>query len=380
MVNPSITGNARPVQAGPLEGSTELEPWIARVTWAIWPAMNWIVPAFVCLHGLLGNGGWESLVLIPASVVVVPVTALLGALPRYLLRKGGHLSTPLPIVPLLFVTWWGWICFGGAMTGATDSAPLPSIFNALAGGGLPSLIETVLMLGGAGTASLAWIAVLIIAKVRAGKRPQNPRSASVVVAWASAFLIPAILIVTCLGGARLGESAVDAGGDTFSSAEARNRDSRNELDRQRLKATQQALSQVRALISPGGWTGAEVRPKSSNQCPWDTALTDCYSWRTSFVLKATGPLDFQVLKSKIEVMEWDVQDATTDEWGAMQLGTHSPDGTSIAIRYSQGASGEYFVNTTATSPGWWGSRFDVRLNVNDLDAKAIYAADDYPPF
>lgn len=78
-------------------------------------------------------------------------------------------------------------------------------------------------------------------------------------------------------------------------------------------------------------------------------------------------------------MEWDVQDATTGEWGAMQLETHSPDGTSIAIRCSQGASGEYFVNTTARSPGWWGSRFDIRLNVTDLDAKAIYAADDYPP-
>lgn len=356
-----------------------MEPSISRITWAIWPAMNWIVPAFVCLHGLLGNGGWESLVLIPASVVLVPGTALLGALPRNLLRKRGHLSTPLPIVPLLFVVWWGWACFGGAMTGTTDSAPLPSIFNDLSGGSLPSLIETVLMLGGASVAVLAWIAVLIIAKVRAGKEPKKPRRASVIVAWAAACLIPVALIATCVAGARLGASAVDASGDTFSSAEARDSDAQDDLNRQRYETTQEALSQVRTLISPSDWTSAEIRPQASSQCPWETAATDCYSMHARFVHKATGALDFEALTDSLKAKEWDVQQVTTDEWGAMELDTLSSDGISITIRFSQAASGEHFINTTATSPSWWGAYFQVRLNVSNVDAKATFAADDYPP-
>lgn len=340
--------------------------------------MNWIVPAFVCLHGLLGNGGWESLVLIPASVVLVPGTALLGALPRFLLRKRGHLSTPMPIVPLLFVIWWGWICFGGAMPGVTDSAPLPSIFNALSGERLPSMIETALMLGGAGAAILAWIAVLIIAIVRAAKEPKKPRRASVVLAWATAFLIPVALIATCVAGVRIGASAVDAGGDTFAAAEARDRDARDDLDRQRYEMTQQALSQVRALISPSDWTGAEVLARSG-QCPWATQATDCYSLDARFFLESSGAPDFEALTDSLSAKGWDVHELTTDEWGAMELDTYSSDGVSITIRYSQGEAGEHFVNTTATSPSWWGSSYDVRLNSYDVDVDATYAADEYPP-
>lgn len=340
--------------------------------------MNWIVPAFVCLHGLLGNGGWESLVLIPASVVLVPGTALLGALPRFLLRKRGHLSTPLPIVPLLFVIWWGWICFGGAMPGATDSAPLPSIFNALSGESLPSVIEAALMVGGAAAAILAWIAVLMIAIVRAKKEPKNPHRASIIVAWAVAFLIPVALIATCVAGARLGASALDASGDTFAVAEARDRDARDDLDRKRYEATQQALSEVRGLISPSDWTGAEAHPKSSSQCPWATAATDCYSLDARFVFESSGVLDFETLADSLSAKGWGVQQVVTDEWGAMELDTRSSDGVSVTIRYSQVESGEHFVNTRATSPGWWGSQYDVRLDVYDIDGEATFAADEYP--
>lgn len=356
-----------------------MELSIARITWRIWPWMNWIVPAFVCLHGLLGNGGWESLVLIPASVVLVPGTALLGALPRFLLRKRGHLSTPMPIVPLLFIMWWGWICFGGAMPGVTDSAPLPSIFNALSGERLPSAIEMALMLGGAAVAIAAWITVLIIAIVRAAKGPKTPRRASVILAWATAFLIPVALIATCVAGVRIGASALDAHGDTFAAAEARDRDTRDDLDRQRYEMTQQALSQVRALISQSDWTRANVRAQSSSQCPWAAEATECYSLEAGFGLESSGALDFEALDEALNAKGWAVHELTTDRWGAMELDTHSPDGVSITIRYSQGEAGEHFVNTTATSPSWWGSPYDVRLNSYDVDVDAIYPADEYPP-
>lgn len=379
MSDPSITEDARPNQTGPLEASTELEPWIARFTWRIWPAMNWLVPAFVCLHGLLGYGSLEGFFLIPASVVIVPVTALLGSLPRYLLRKKGHRSTPLPMVPLLFVTWWGWVCFASAMTSPRNGTQLPSIFSALVGGGLPSLFETALMLGGAGCAILAWIAALIIAKIRAGRKPQNPRRSSVVVAWTSAFLIPAVLMASCVTGALLGASAVDASGDTFSDAQARDRAAKDGLDRQRLETTQRALSQVRALISPSGWTVAEIDPRPSNQCPLGSSLTNCYSWEASFSVEASDRLDLEALKATIQAKEWEVQAVTTDEWGAVELETRSPDGISITVRYSQGDSGAYVVNTTATSQSWWGSNLDDRLNVYNIDAKVHYAADAYPP-
>lgn len=369
------------VSPAPVEPSgvrPQVQPSIVRFTWVIWPWMNWIVPAFVCLHGLFGNGGWESLILIPGSVILVPGTALLGALPRLLLRRRGHRSTPLPIVPLLFVIWWGWTCFGAAMTGSTDSAPLPSILDTLSGRRLPTSIETALMLGGAVAAILAWIAVVIIATMRARTKPSEPRGSAVIVAWTSAFLIPVTLLATCMTGVALGEAAVDASGDSFATADARDRDIRDDLDRKRYEATQETLSEVRALISPSGWTGAEARPQASNGCPWATAAQDCYAMSARFVLETSGVPDLEGLADSLDAQRWDVQQPVTDQWGATELDAQSPDGVSVTIRHSQVESGQHFINATATSPSWWGSYFDVRLNVYDIDSEATYAAGDYP--
>lgn len=366
-----------PAPVEPSSAHPQVRPSIVRFTWVIWPWMNWIVPAFVCLHGLFGNGGWESLVLIPGSVILVPGTALLGALPRLLLRRRGHRSTPLPIVPLLFVIWWGWTCFGAAMTGSTDSAPLPSILDVLSGRRLPTSIETALMLGGAGAAILAWIAVVIIATMRV-RTPSEPRGSAVIVAWTPALLIPIVLLATCMTGVALGAAAVDASGDSFATADARDRAVRDDLDRKRYETTQETLSQVRALISPSGWTGAEARPQSSNGCPWATATQDCYALSARFVLETSGALDFAGLADSLDARGWDVQQPTTDQWGATELAAGSPDGVSVTIRHSQIESGQHFVSTRATSPSWWGSYFDVGLNVYDIDTEATYAAGDYP--
>lgn len=356
---------------------------IARFTWAIWPWMNWLVPAFVCLHGLFGNGGWESLVLIPASLVLVPGTALLGALPRFLLRRQGYREAPLPIVPLLFVVWWGWICVGAAMPGATDSAPLPSIVNALTGERLPSAIETGLLAVGAIAATMCWVAVLIIAllraqRMRAGTTPARPHRASMVVAWVAAFVVPLAIVASCVVGVGLQATARDADGDTFGTVAARDRDTRDELDLRRYDATQQALAEVRAQISPSDWTGAEARASSSRDCPWLTAATECYAVTARFVRESSTPPDFAALAESLGAAGWDVGDAVTDEWGAVELETRSPEGVSVRVRYSTGEAGRRFVNVRATSPSWWGSSYEVRLNSADIDAEQSYAADDYP--
>ncbi|GAA2459965.1 hypothetical protein GCM10009857_26150 [Agromyces soli] len=345
--------------------------------------MNWVVPAFVCLHGLLGNGGWESLVLIPASVVLVPGTALLGALPRFLLRRRGYASAPLPMVPLLFVVWWGWICVGAAMPGTTDSAPLPSILNALAGERLPSAIETGLMIVGAVAATLSWVAVLTIALVlvrqgRTGTAAAGPHRASVIVAWAAAFVVPLAIVASCVVGVGLHSTAQDANGDTFSVAQARDGAARLELDRKRYEATQQALSEVRARVSPMDWTGAEARASSSRGCPWVTAAADCYALTARFVQAASASPDFAAIADSLSASGWDVGDAVTDEWGAVELEARSPDGVSVRVRYSKGESGQRFVNVTATSPSWWGSSYDVRLDTFEIDAEQSYAAEDFP--
>ncbi|MFK4729412.1 hypothetical protein ROT00_06980 [Agromyces mediolanus] len=355
---------------------------IARFTWVIWPWMNWLVPAFVCLHGLFGNGGWESLVLIPASVVLVPGTALLGALPRFLLRRAGYRSAPLPIVPLLFVVWWGWSCVGAAMPGATDGAPLPSMLDAMTGGRLPSAIETGVMAAGAAAALVCWSAVLVIA-VRLRARPaatEGPgrRRTSEIVAWTAAFVVPLTIIGSCVAGVGLQATAQDADGDTFAAVAARDADARDELDRQRYEATQRALATVRAQIAPNDWTGAEARARSARDCPWRTATTDCYAITARFARATSASPDFAALADALRASGWEVEDAVTDEWGAVELETRSPAGVSVRVRFSTGAGGQQFVNTTATSPSWWGASFEVRLNTAGIDAEQRFTADDFP--
>lgn len=361
-----------------------MESSIARFTWTIWPWMNWLVPAFVCLHGLFGNGGWESLVLIPASVVLVPGTALLGALPRFLLRRQGVRQVPLSIVPLLFLVWWGWFCVGAAMPGATDSAPLPSILNAMTGERLPSVIETALMFGGAAVAVASWLAILTIVLMRTPRprtddpAPERGQRAGVVVAWAAAFVIPAVLAASCVAGVQLQSSAVDADGDTAAVVEARDRATRDELDRQRYETTQRALSEVRTLIAPSDWTGAEARATSSRQCPWMTAATACYALDVRFVHEVSGPPDFSALARSLTSAGWETGEPVVDEWGATELEVRSPDGVAVTVRHSRVRTGEQFVNVSATSPSWWGASFEVVLQTSDTDPDVRYAASDYP--
>jgi hypothetical protein len=361
--------------------SPHVEPPIARFTWVIWPWMNWIVPAFVCLHGLSGNGGWESLLLIYGAVLIVPAFALLGSLPRFLLRKRGYRSAPLTTVPLLFVIWWGWTCVGAAMPGITDSSPLPSIANSLTGERLPSAIELMLMVGGMLAGTIAWIAVVAMSialsnRARAGRAPSRPSRAGVIVAWVAAVAIPAALIVICVVGVQLGVSATDADGDTQAVAAARGGSARDELDQQRYTTMQEALSEVRGLISATDWTGAQSGTVSGT-CPWVTQAADCYALDARFVFKAAEEPDFTGIAETLQSSGWATESVTTDQWGARELDVHSPDGVSVTIRYST-VDGQGFINTRAKSSSWWGSRYDVRVPDGAVDEKQMWAADDFP--
>jgi hypothetical protein len=269
------------------------------------------------------------------------------------------------------------------MPGATDGAPLPSIFDAHTGERLPSAIETGLMIVGAVLATLCWVAALIIAAIltrrgRTAPAPERPHRASAIVAWAAAFVVPLTIVASCAAGVGLQATAQDANGDTFSTAHARDAAIREELDRERYETVQRALSKVRAQIAPSEWVGAEARASSSLGCPWRTAATDCYALTAHFVRPAPVPPDFAAIADTLSASGWDVGDAVTDEWGAVELEALSPDGVSVRVRYSEGEAGQRFVNVTATSPSWWGSNFDVRLNTYDIDAERSYAAEDFP--
>ncbi len=64
--------------------------------------------------------------------------------------------------------------------------------------------------------------------------------------------------------------------------------------------------------------------------------------------------------------------------GRVELGDPQPDGVSVRVRFSTGEGGQQFVNTTATSPSWWGASFEVRLNSAGIDAEQRFTADDFP--
>lgn len=107
---------------------------LRRVTWAIWPWLNWLLPIGFCLAALGTGRGVLPMLAVFASPLLVPAAGLLGALPRRMLRSQGvGAATPASITWLLVLHWWSWIGMAVTLPDDTFVEVRPSLLQRLLG-------------------------------------------------------------------------------------------------------------------------------------------------------------------------------------------------------------------------------------------------------
>lgn len=358
-------------------------PGIQGFVWAVWPWMNWVLPVLFVVHGFLGAGGWGTLILLFISPVFVPAMGLLGALPRFILRRRGHRTAPGPLVWLLFVNWWGWVTVTLTMQDAGDSGPPLSLLREMMTVPLSRDVEQFLFLGAIAAAVLAWIAVLLIAIfVRPPRTPgASSRDPWTIVSWIAAFAVPALLVASVLVGVQVTAQQRDAAGDTLVEIAAMPLADQVQRAEENYALTQERLSAVRELISDDGWrirnedgqwVGATGFGSLSFACL--TADAECYTIGVGFQLAST-PASFDdegaEFLGRLEALGWDP--TTRDsQWTDAQ-------GFTLDL-WSMASDGSLTVEVN--SPEWWGDESDLRAELaelDDADASRVYRFDEWPP-
>lgn len=367
---------------------------IQGFVWAVWPWTNWILPTLFVLHGFLGVGGWGTLLLLFASPIFIPAAGLLGSLPRFLLRKRGYTTTPAPIVSLLFVNWWGWVALTLTMQDAGDSGPLMSLLRSMLTVPLAVDYEQGLYVVAICVAIAAWLAVLVIAivmpRASAVAPPHLPATAErtrderpwVVVAWISAFLVPALLVTAVVVGVEVTARQPDASGDTVADVEAMPIAAQADRALENYERTQQRLSEVRQLIAEdrwrlrdedGEWVGSTGFGTSAGECR--VADVDCYTFQVRFSLEQ-APADF----------DRDRFDDTLRAagWTPPEYGDGWTDAEGYRLRVTVYPANNNRLSIELESPEWWGDTYELRNEIGGNDDESLglgrtYRYDEWPP-
>lgn len=380
--NPDAVAAGAPEWRLPAPQPRRAPEGIQGFVWAIWPWMNWVLPVLFVVHGFLGAGGWGTMILLTASPIFVPAMGLLGALPRFILRKRGHRTAPGPLVWLLFVNWWGWVTLTLTMQDAGDSGPPRSLLRETLTVPFSRGFEMYLYFGAIAAAVLAWIAVLLIAIfVRRPAPGATIRTPWTTVSWIAAFAVPAALVASVLVGVQVTAQQRDAAGDTLTEIAAMPLADQVQRAEENYALTQERLSAVRELISDDGWrirnedgerVGTSGFGSSTFACM--TAHAECYTIEVGFQL-ANAPAGFDdesaEFRDQLEALGW--QPTTRDsQWTDAQ-------GFMLDV-WSMASDGSLTVEVN--SPEWWGDDSDLRGEPSepaDTDADRVYRYDEWPP-
>lgn len=357
---------------------------IRGFVWALWPVMSWLLPVFFVFHGFLGGGGWGTLLLMFASPIFVPAMGLLGMLPRFILRKRGHRTTPGPIGWLLFVNWWAWVAFTITMQDAGDSGPMETMLDGILAARLSSDVEQGIFLGAVAVACLSWLAVLFVAIAQPPPRSgvQTRGGTWDAVSWIAAILVPALLVGMVALGVQVTAMETDAAGDTVAQVEALPIAAQADRAEANYTLTQEKLSEVRGLIAEDGWSardenGGWVRgpafASSYGSCGGSDA--ECYVFEVGFALES-APAGFDSYDHA-----WDSRLRELG-WMASERGDGWTDADGFTLEVDQRQSVERLV-VAIESPSWWGDTYDLRQELGgadeDLGLGLAYRFDEWPP-
>ncbi len=270
---PELEHGTQPPGSAPAEGAVpgyESEPQpdpapFNGFIWCAWVWMAWLFPAFLFMLLWAGEaGGWEQLILLLASPLLVPLYALLNLLPRRIIRK--RTSQPngsTTLTCLLLLHWWGLAILAVFFRGTGDSGGVSSFAGELLWW-LPPVSEQWFSLLGGGISGLAWLAVLLSSLRSTGRRyPNGPKQRWI---WTSAaLLVPPLAIllalVTMYGSSLNGER--DAAGNRESDVLALTVEETRAAQNARWDALQGELVGLRSGISASGWTAERTDYSSS---------------------------------------------------------------------------------------------------------------------
>lgn len=342
---------------------------ISAFTWAVWPWMNWLLPAFFIFHGYLdGTGGWMTLALAFASPLLLPAFGLLGSLPRFILRRRGATATPGPIIWLLFLHGWGWVGAALAMQDTTDSSiPPPTLLQGLGAGALSAGAQAAIFLAALAVVSAAWLAVLVLAIVLPPDRP--PHRGWRIAGWVSAFATPLLLAAAVMLAGFLTLQQTDGAGETVAEVQERPVDEQAERMLERHEHAQRSLSEVRALIAEDGW---QPEWAGGDDCG-RVAGVPCYQLAAAFGTTSTAGIPAG-LDEELADLGWTVTDADAERIEA----------TRDDLVLTVGVWGDDALIAGVLTPWWWGDEIALRERLNpgrDRPAEPAdgYSADEWPP-
>ncbi|MFB7842937.1 hypothetical protein [Microbacterium sp. NPDC056052] len=324
---------------------------LRRATWRIWPWLAWLLPigvALFCLWRVSTAHGELSFIIVLTSPLFVPLAGGLGSLPRVVQRRAGASATPARQVPVLILLWWSWVAFVIAMpdrtiaSGPSDSVPVPSLLQQLAGGPAGGVFTTWVFVAAIACGIAAWVLLLVTASGRAAIGHARRWEG---LGWAGFGLAPLLLAAVGGLGVATGQMQGDAAGEVRAQATARTAEKQIALAEQRYDAVQRVVSDLRAAVAPQEWEAQEACAESLND---DGLGWDAYRLRIAFRHAASLELDHDALTKALTNAGWTV---TLDQEAPMEISASGPQGAELRFT----TDGDAPFRITATAGSWWQS-------------------------
>ena len=325
-----------------------------RAMFVAWPFLAFIIPAAFCW----GFGDLESYFLIPASVIIIPVTGVASLIPFFVARTRGWRAVPGNSLALLLLNWWSGVVAACAIPGKLTGGGRASVLELLTLESMSRawndrILVTALIVG-----VITWVVLLFTSaaarEVRSPSRLQT-RSGIAVAVGAPVF----VLIVAVLGGT-VENAQSDGASERPEAALERPIEDQLELLSQREEATQTSLSEVRRMIAGDGWAGAYSWMFGS--CERDA--NPCYDIfaRATTTLADLDRADREQLSDGLRAAGWRSTSRPPYCHGDDIESYRNDEGQRLCVEYAGDT-----ISVALISPSFWGDLFTLR-DAADPDA------------
>lgn len=332
--------------------------------------MNWLLPIGFCVFTLVTGRGVLPFLVIVSSLLLIPAAALLGSLPRLMLRRQGvTAATPGGIVWLLVLQWWSWVGMAVAMPDDTFASVRPSPLQRFAWPQMSEMFATGVFAGSVIVGAGSWVATLILASHAPAPHIRHGWEA---VAWASIVATPALLLLAGPIGIGISQLQTDAAGERPAQVAELSAADQISQAQQRYDTVQQTVSELRAIAAAGRWEANAAEAESMN-----TGGRGWHSYRLLIDFSHDATPDLVIDRDAFAVVltsaDWTI---TRSDATPLRIDAHGPDGSTLRIEQQ----GDMPLRIMLTTGSWWQST-DAPVTA-ELDRSGGlgggYAAEEWP--